>query len=136
MSARPFTEAEFTSLTTHFSAAGKTRDVLLLKLGCGTGYRISELLALRVRDVWTGTGVAKVQATLLEDFLTQSLYVTEMVAAAKTPTTLSGTETRPVIKLFFAIARKASNPFNAPTWAPLTAPRRSKGAESWSRPLR
>ena len=59
MSARPFTEAEFTSLTTHFSAAGKTRDVLLLKLGCGTGYRISELLALRVRDVWTGTGVAK-----------------------------------------------------------------------------
>jgi integrase len=55
MSARPFTDSEFSFLTSHFSSAGKTRDVLILKLGCGTGYRISELLALRVRDVWTGT---------------------------------------------------------------------------------
>jgi integrase len=59
MSALPFTESEFSLLSSHFSAAGKTRDVLLLKLGCGTGYRISELLALRVRDVWTGTEVGK-----------------------------------------------------------------------------
>jgi len=59
MSARPFTESEFSLLAAHFSAAVKTRDVLLLKLGCGTGYRISEILALRVRDVWTGTEVAK-----------------------------------------------------------------------------
>ena len=59
MSARPFTESEFTTLPSHFAAAGKTRDALLLKLGCGTGYRIAELLALRVRDVWTGTGLLR-----------------------------------------------------------------------------
>ena len=59
MSARPFTDSEFTSLSAHFSTAGKTRDVLLLKLGCGTGYRISEILALRVRDVWTGNDVSQ-----------------------------------------------------------------------------
>jgi len=59
MSARPFTESEFSLLSAHFSAAGRTRDVLVLKLGCGTGYRISELLGLRVRDVWTGSDVAK-----------------------------------------------------------------------------
>src|ERR1019366_4298874 len=59
MSARPFTESEFSSLSAHFSAAGQTRNVLLFKLGCGPGYRIFELLALRVRDVWTGTDVSK-----------------------------------------------------------------------------
>lgn len=59
MSARPFTESEFSLLSAHISAAGRTRNLLLLKLGCGTGYRISELLALRVCDVWTGTDVAK-----------------------------------------------------------------------------
>jgi integrase len=59
MSARPFTDSEFTSLSSHFAAAGKTRDFLILKLGCGSGYRISELLGLRVRHVWTGTEVAK-----------------------------------------------------------------------------
>lgn len=59
MSARPFNEQEFSLLSANFAAAGKTRNLLLLKLGCGTGYRISELLALRVRDVWTGTEVAK-----------------------------------------------------------------------------
>ena len=59
MSARPFTDPEFSSLSSHFAATGQTRNLLLLKLGCGTGYRISELLALRVRDVWTGTDVAR-----------------------------------------------------------------------------
>ena len=59
MSARPFTESEFSLLSAHFAAAGKTRNLLLLKLGCGTGYRISEVLALRVRDVWTGMEVAR-----------------------------------------------------------------------------
>jgi integrase len=54
MSARPFSDSEFLSLSTHFSSAGQTRNILLLKLGCGTGYRISEILALRVRDVWNG----------------------------------------------------------------------------------
>jgi integrase len=59
MSARPFTESEFSLLSAYFSAAKKTRNLLLLKLGCGSGYRISELLALRVRDVWTGSEVAR-----------------------------------------------------------------------------
>jgi integrase len=59
MSARPFTESEFSLLTSHFAAAGNTRNLLLLKLGCGTSYRISELLDLRVRDVWTCPEVAK-----------------------------------------------------------------------------
>lgn len=59
MSARPFTESEFSFLCSHFSTAGKTRNVLLLKLGCGTGYRVSELLALRVCDAWTGADAAK-----------------------------------------------------------------------------
>jgi integrase len=58
MSARPFTDSEFSALSSHFAASGNTRNLLLLKLGCSTGYRISELLALRVRDVWTGTEVA------------------------------------------------------------------------------
>lgn len=59
MSARPFTDSEFSLLSAHFAAAGKTRNFLLLKLGCGTGYRISELVGLRVRDVWTGSDVSK-----------------------------------------------------------------------------
>lgn len=59
MSARPFTESEFSTLSAYFTAAGKTRNLLVLRFGCGTGYRISEILALRVRDVWTGAEVAK-----------------------------------------------------------------------------
>ena len=59
MSARPFSESEFSILSAHFLAAAKTRNLLLLKLGCGTGHRISELLAPSVRDVWTGTEVAR-----------------------------------------------------------------------------
>lgn len=51
MSARPFNESEFSSLSAYFSAACKTGNLALLKLGCGSGYRISELLALRVWDV-------------------------------------------------------------------------------------
>ena len=59
MSARPFSDTEFSQLNAHFAAAGQTRNRLLLILGCGTGYRISELLSLRVRDVWAGTDVAQ-----------------------------------------------------------------------------
>jgi hypothetical protein len=40
MSAGQFTDPEFSLLSAHISAAGKTRDVLLLKLSCGTGYRL------------------------------------------------------------------------------------------------
>jgi integrase len=59
MSARPFTESEVSLLANHFLSTGQTRNLALLKLGCGSGYRISELLALRVRDVWAGTDVSK-----------------------------------------------------------------------------
>lgn len=52
MSARPLTEFEYTTLAAHLAAVGRTRDRLLLVLGCGTGYRITELLSLRVGDVW------------------------------------------------------------------------------------
>lgn len=52
MSARPFTEPEYSTLTAHLAAAQRTRDRLLLVLGCASGYRISELLSLRVGDVW------------------------------------------------------------------------------------
>lgn len=52
MSARPFTEPEFSTLAAHLAAARRTRDRLLLVMGSGTGYRISELLSLRVGDVW------------------------------------------------------------------------------------
>ena len=36
------------------TAAGRLRDRLLLVLGCGTGYRITELLSLTVGQVWDG----------------------------------------------------------------------------------
>ena len=52
MSARPFTHSESSTIAAYFAAGGRTRDQLLLVLGSGTGYRISELLSLRVGDVW------------------------------------------------------------------------------------
>lgn len=59
MSARPFTESEFSTLAAHFVATGQIRNLALLKVGCGTGYRITELLALRVGDVWDGRDVGR-----------------------------------------------------------------------------
>lgn len=58
MSARPFTEPEYFSLMTHFASHGRTRDAALLALGCGTGFRIQELLAVTVDHVGQGEAVA------------------------------------------------------------------------------
>ncbi len=58
MSARPFTEAEYLTLVDHLTAAGRTRDALLVVLGCATGYRIQELLSITVGQVWDGQDVA------------------------------------------------------------------------------
>lgn len=58
MSARPLTEHEYLTLLTHFASQGRTRDAALLALGCGTGFRIQELLAVNVGHVWQGQAVA------------------------------------------------------------------------------
>jgi len=57
MSARPFTEPEYILLSQYFASAHRTRDRLLLVLGCATGYRIQELLSLTVGQVWDGADV-------------------------------------------------------------------------------
>ena len=58
MSARPFSETEYATLLAHFSGPNHTRDRLLLTAGCGLGYRITELLTIRVRDVLRDGDVA------------------------------------------------------------------------------
>lgn len=58
MSARPFTEPEYASMIAHFTSHGRTRDAALLALGCGTGFRIQELLAVTVGHVWQRETVA------------------------------------------------------------------------------
>lgn len=58
MSARPFTEPEYVSMIAYFTSHGRTRDAALLALGCGTGFRIQELLAVTVGHVWHGATVA------------------------------------------------------------------------------
>jgi len=59
MSARPLTDAEYLALLAHFRAKKMTRNAALLVVGCGTGYRITELLSLTIGQVWTGTEVAR-----------------------------------------------------------------------------
>jgi integrase len=59
MSARPFTEPEYLTLVSHLTAAGRTRDTLLVVLGCATGYRIQELLSVTVGQVWDGQDVTQ-----------------------------------------------------------------------------
>jgi len=59
MSARPFTEKEDLTLVAHLTAAGRTRDTLLVVLGCATGYRIQELLSVTVGQVWDGQDVTR-----------------------------------------------------------------------------
>lgn len=57
MSARPFSEGEYATLNRYFAGAGRTRDRLMLVLGCASGLRITELLGLRWSDVWGGQDV-------------------------------------------------------------------------------
>lgn len=56
MSARPFTPAEILSLESHFLAASRVRDRMLLIAGANVGYRITELLTWTVGQVRTATG--------------------------------------------------------------------------------
>lgn len=58
MSARPFTEPEFLTLMSYLGSRSRTRDAALLALGCGTGFRIQELLSVTVGHVWHGEAVA------------------------------------------------------------------------------
>jgi integrase len=59
MSARPYSETEYHTLAKYFTDQGRTRDHLMLVLGCSTGYRIQELLSLTFAQVWDGTDVAR-----------------------------------------------------------------------------
>lgn len=59
MSARPFTEAEYSIISQYFTDKKRTRDKLLLVLGAATGYRIQELTSLTVGQVWDGIAVTK-----------------------------------------------------------------------------
>jgi integrase len=68
MSARPFSPSEYSILAAYLAAAGRTRDHLLLVLGSGSGYRVSELLTLRVRDVWRDGDVVH-EVTIARRFL-------------------------------------------------------------------
>lgn len=52
MAARAFTPDEFTRLEIHFAKSGSTRNFLLFLLGCASGLRITELLGLKVEDLW------------------------------------------------------------------------------------
>lgn len=58
MGARPFTEQEFQSIVATLARLGRHRDKLMVQLGCAVGYRISELLSLRVFQVLTENGPA------------------------------------------------------------------------------
>lgn len=59
MSARPFTEQEYTRLLAYFTAKNMTRNRALLVAGCGCGYRITEWLSVTVGHVWSGTEVLR-----------------------------------------------------------------------------
>jgi integrase len=63
MSARPFTESEYSTILAHLAACGRTRDRLLILVGCATGFRIRELTSLtwaQVHDPATGDIVREV----------------------------------------------------------------------------
>jgi len=51
MSARPFTEHEYSILTTHLGTEGRLRDRLIIVLSCASGFRIKELLSLTIGQV-------------------------------------------------------------------------------------
>ena len=59
MSARPFTDFEYSLLCQYFAEKNRTRDRLLLVLGCATGFRIRELVSLTVAQAWDGEGVVR-----------------------------------------------------------------------------
>lgn len=54
MSARPFAETEYQTMIQLLQADGRPRDVLLVTLGCATGFRITEILSLKWEQIWDG----------------------------------------------------------------------------------
>lgn len=56
---RPFSPAEVRSILDAFEGDYAARNKALFALGCSTGFRISELLALRVKDVQNGPQLAE-----------------------------------------------------------------------------
>ena len=54
---RPLTDSEVTTLLSGFQGRYALRDQALVVLGVHTGYRVGELLSLRIADVWSGTEV-------------------------------------------------------------------------------
>jgi integrase len=57
---RPFSPRETREILDAFEGEFATRDRCLFALGCSTGFRISELLALRVKDLLNGPQLAEV----------------------------------------------------------------------------
>lgn len=51
MSARPFTEQEYSLLATSLTEQGRLRDKLIVVLSCATGFRIKEVLSLAIGQV-------------------------------------------------------------------------------------
>jgi site-specific recombinase XerD len=54
---RALTVDEFNQVRQSFGGTFGKRDESLFVLGCKTGFRISELLSLKVKDVWNGESV-------------------------------------------------------------------------------
>ena len=54
---RPLTESEITEVLKSFSGMYAARDRALFALGCLSGFRVSELLSLKVKDVVAGQKV-------------------------------------------------------------------------------
>ena len=55
---RPLSDDEITRLLDGCQGRYRARDVTLITMGMHTGFRISELLSMRIRDVWDGSQVA------------------------------------------------------------------------------
>jgi len=56
---RPLSEDEIVRLLKACQSRYRARDVTIILMGMHTGFRISELLSLRVKDVWNGSEVTK-----------------------------------------------------------------------------
>ena len=67
---RPLDNNEIRSVSTCFTGTFATRNRALFMLGVSTGGRISELLSLRIGDVWqNGMTVQATETLLLESAL-------------------------------------------------------------------
>lgn len=54
---RPLTENEVTEIKESFGGMYENRNRALFVLGINTGFRISELLSIKIKDVWNGSRV-------------------------------------------------------------------------------